>query len=110
MLRARMATHQTGDSPIINDVVDVLDRALRFRISAVIVNPKIVAERHIVNGIHESAESLRIYRFANNAVLDCDVVAALSEAETIPTSPLDRDVIDRKSTRLNSSHVSESRM
>ena len=44
MVRAGMAADQASHAPVIDDIVDVLDRAFGFWIAAVIMNPEIVAE------------------------------------------------------------------
>lgn len=93
MIGGGMSANQTADAPIADDVVDVLNRAFGLGIAALIVDPKIVRVSDVGRGIGERTEALRVNAFADDAVLESDVVAALRDAETIPASPFDAAMV-----------------
>src|SRR5579862_3613160 len=76
----RMSADEAVHAPVINNVIDVLNGALGFGIAAFVINPKIVAEGDIGDGVHQSAESLGIDALAEDAVLESDIVAAVGQA------------------------------
>lgn len=64
------------DAPVVDDVVDVLDMAFAFGVSALVVNPEIVAEGEEV-AFAETAEALGNDAFADDGVLDGGVVVSV---------------------------------
>ena len=89
-----MSADQAADSPVIDDIVDVLNFSLGFWIAALVVNPEIVRVGDVGHGIGERTKALRIHALSDDAILKCDVVAALGEAEAIPSAPFDAAMIE----------------
>src|SRR4051794_37520060 len=87
-----MAADVTADAPVINDVIDVLDDALGFWIAALVTDPEIMREGDVV-ALAEAAEPLRTHSGTDDAVLKGDI-PGLAQPDAIPTTPLDRDVIE----------------
>src|SRR5437764_11442831 len=94
MVRAGMTADEAGDAPVVHHIVDVLNGAFSLGISALIVQPEIVAEGNICDRIHKRAKALRVYRLANDAVLECEVMAARSHPEAVPPAPFNRDMVE----------------
>ncbi len=89
-----MSTDKTTNTPIIHDIIDILDFAFRLGIAALVVDPEVVRVGDVRHGIGERTEALRINAFADDAVLKRDVVAALREAEAIPASPFNTAMVE----------------
>src|SRR4051812_14709445 len=94
MIRRRVSASQAGDAPVVDDVVDVLNRSLGLWVAALVVDPQVAGDGDIGDGIDEGAEALRVDRFADDAVLYGHVVRALRDAHAIPAAPLDRAVVE----------------
>src|ERR1700678_4241091 len=87
-----VSAHVTGDSPVINHVVDVLHRSLGFGIAALVIDPKVMREGDIV-ALAKAAESLGINPFADQAILERDILG-FGEPDAIPSAPFDGNMID----------------
>src|ERR1035441_3681423 len=104
MIRARMSADEAADSPVINDVVDILNAALRLGIAALVVDRDVVRVGDVGPGIGDRAEALRVHALADDAILEGDVVAALRETETIPTAPFDAAMIENHVAAVRKVH------
>jgi hypothetical protein len=52
MISLRVAADQAINTPVINDIVDVLNSPFGFGIATLIINPKIMAESDIGDCVH----------------------------------------------------------
>src|SRR5208282_5651719 len=75
-----------------DDVVDILDDTLGFRIAALIADPKIVRKRHVI-AFAKTPEALRRNARSDNAVLNGDI-SGFAHADAIPSAPLNRNMIE----------------
>ena len=89
MVGGGMAAHQSGDAPVVHDVVDELNRTPGPGIVALIVDPEIVAERDVGGGPNPCAVASGFERFADEAILESERVAFLRHTEAVPAAPLD---------------------
>lgn len=96
--RGEPAFDERVQLPVVNNVVDELDDALRLRIPAVVVDEEVVAEGDIF-ALTQRSESLRRYSLAYDRVLKRDV-GALIHVQRIPPTPLNRDVIENHVSAL----------
>jgi len=81
-------------APIVDHIADVLAVGLILGIAALIIDEKVVMERHVAGGIEQKAESLRGYAFANDAILHRDLGSAARELHAIPPPPFHRAMVD----------------
>ena len=93
MVGSRMSAYQPVASPVINHVVDDFDTGFGLRVTALIIHPQAMMNGEVCRVFEQCAEHLRINTFANQTVLNCNIIAFL-DMQIIPAPPLYRYMVE----------------